>query len=234
MKKSVTLLAALLVASVCSAQTLDEIVNKYYAANGSENLEKATTLVMEGMASQMGMEMPMAITVKKPGKVRMVITYTGLEIITTFDGEKGYMVNPVAGVTEPMEIPAEQLSGVQEYNMFRDNLLEAFKAGRLKAEGEEAVNGKPAYKLIITDEAGKPTTVFLDKESFLTVKTVTSVEQMGQVMEVESYIKEYLEVDGVKFPKVVVQMVNGMELGGMTIEKVELNREIDDSLFTLK
>ncbi|MRR20549.1 hypothetical protein EG827_10225 [bacterium] len=234
MKKSVILFSALLVASVCSAQTLDEIVNKYYAANGSENIEKATTIVMQGMASQMGMEMPMVITVKKPNKVRMVITYTGMEIITTFDGEKGYMVNPAAGVTEPMEIPAEQLSGVQEYNLFRDNFLESFKAGRLKLEGEEAVNGKPAYKLTVTDEAGKASTIFLDKESFLTVKTVATVEQMGQVMEVESYVKEYIEVGGAKFPKVVVQMVNGMELGGMTIEKVEIDKEIDDALFKLK
>lgn len=231
MKKSIILVAALLVASVCSAQTLDEIVNKYYAANGTENLEKATTLTLEGRVSQMGTEMPMSLMVKKPDKVKMVITYSGMEIITVFDGEKGYMVNPLAGMTEPMEIPAEQLAGIQEYNVFRDNLLEAFKAGRLKLEGEEAVDGKPAYKLIITDEAGKTSSVFVDKESFLTVKTVASVEQMGQMMEVESYIKEYMEVGGAKFGKVVTQMVNGMELGGMTVDKIELNKELDDSVF---
>lgn len=234
MKKSVILVAALLVASVCSAQTLDEIVNKYYAANGTENLEKATTLILEGRVSQMGTEMPMTLMNKKPDKVKMVITYSGMEIITVFDGEKGYMVNPLAGMTEPMEIPAEQLAGIQEYNVFRDNLLEAFKAGRLKLEGEEAVDGKPAYKLIITDETGKASTVLVDKESFLTVKTVASVEQMGQMMEVESYIKEYMEVGGAKFGKVVVQMVNGMELGGMTVDKIELDKVLDDSVFKLK
>ncbi len=233
MKKSILLISALLIASVCSAQTLNEIVNKYYAANGSENLEKATTLCMEGRVSQMGTEMPMSIMVKKPNMVKMVITYSGLEIITAFDGEKGFMVNPLAGMTEPMEIPAEQLGGIQEYNMFRDNLLEAFKAGRLKLDGEEAVDGKPAYKLIITDEAGKSSTAFVDKESFLTVKTVASVEQMGQMMEVESYIKEYMEVGGVKFGKVVTQMVNGMELGGMTVDKIELDKVLDDSVFKI-
>lgn len=233
MKKSIFLMVSLLVASVCSAQTLDEIVNKYYAANGSENLEKATTLVMEGRVSQMGTEMPMSIMVKKPGMVKMIITYSGMEIITAYDGEKGFMVNPLAGMTEPMEIPAEQLGGIQEYNMFRDNLLEAFKDGRLKLEGEEDVDGKPAFKLTITDEDGTSSAVFVDKESFLTVKTVTSVEQMGQVMEVESYIKEYMEVGGVKFGKVVTQMVDGMELGGMTIDKIELDTPIDDSVFRL-
>jgi outer membrane lipoprotein-sorting protein len=233
MKKSIILLVSLLVASVCSAQTLDEIVNKYYAANGSENLEKAVTLCMEGRVSQMGTEMPMSIMVKKPDMVKMIITYSGMEIITAFDGEKGFMVNPLAGMTEAVEIPAEQLGGIQEYNMFRDNLLEAFKDGRLKLEGEEAVEGKPAFKLTITDEASKASTVFVDKESVRTVKTVASVEQMGQVMEVESYIREYMEVGGVKFGKVVTQMVNGMELGGMTIDKIELDKVLDDSVFKI-
>jgi outer membrane lipoprotein-sorting protein len=234
MKKSIFLLVSLLVASVCSAQTLDEIVNKYYAANGTEVLEKATTLCMEGHMSQMGMEMPMTITVKKPNKVRVVVTFSGMEIITAFDGEKGFMVNPLSGAAEPVEIPAEQLGSIQEYNMFRDNMLESFKAGRLKLEGEEAVEGKPAYKLTITDEAGKSTTAFIDKESFLTVKMVATVEQMGQLMEVESYVKEYMDVNGAKFGKVVTQFVNGQELGGMTIDKIELDKEVDDSVFTIQ
>ncbi len=63
---------------------------------------------------------------------------------------------------------------------------------------------------------------------------VAKVEQMGQEMEVESYIKEYMDVNGAKFGKVVTQMVNGQELGGMTIDKIELDKEIDDSVFTMK
>jgi len=234
MKKSLILLAALLVASVCNAQTLDEIVKKYYAANGTENLEKATTISMEGKVIQMGTEMPISIIVKRPDKVKVVITYNGLEIITLFDGEKGYMINPLAGATEPIEIPAEQLSGVQEYNLFRDSFLDAFKAGRVNLEGEEAVDGKPAFKVTITDEAGNSTVAFIDKDSFLTVKTTQKVNQMGQEMEVESYVKEYVEVNGVKFGKVITQFVNGMELGGMTFDKIELNKEIDDSVFMIE
>ena len=36
-----------------------------------------------------------------------------------------------------------------------------------------------------------------------------------------------MDVNGVKFAKVINQMVNGMELGGMTFDKVEIDREID-------
>ena len=55
--------------------------------------------------------------------------------------------------------------------------------------------------LPITDEAGTVTGAFIDKESFLTVKTTAKVNQMGQEMEVESYITEYMDVNGVKFAK---------------------------------
>ncbi len=234
MKKFFILLPTILVASVCSAQTLDEIMNKYYAANGSEILEKATTLYIEAKASQMGMEIPMTINIKKPNKVKMTMSVQGMDIVTAFDGEKGYMINPMTGSAEPTELPADQLSGVQQYNMFRDNVMESFKAGRVKLDGVEDVNGKPAYKLSVTDEAGKVTGAFIDKESFLAVKTTSTVEQMGQVMEVESYVKEYMDVNGAKFPKVITQMVNGMDMGGITFEKVEIDKVIDDSIFKLK
>ena len=233
MKKLIILLPALLVASVCSAQSLDEIIKKYYAANGTEILEKASTIYIEGQMSQMGTEMPMIISVKKPNKVKVVFSFSGMDIVQAFDGEKGYMVNPLSGSTDPVEMTAKELIGVQDYNMFRDNVLDNFKAGRVKLEGVEDVNGKPAYKLTVTDEAGTVTGAFIDKESFLTVKTTAKVNQMGQEMEVESYITEYMDISGVKFAKVIKQMVNGMELGGMTFTLVELDKPLDDSVFKI-
>jgi outer membrane lipoprotein-sorting protein len=234
MKKLFFLLSAILMASVCNAQTLDEIINKYYAANGVEKLEKANTVYVEAKASQMGMEIPMVISVKKPNKVKMVMSVQGMDMITVFDGEKGYMVNPMTGSTDPVEIPAEQLSGIQAYNMLRDNIMEAFKDNRIKLEGEEDVNGKPAYKLSVTDNEGNVTTTYIDKDTYLVVKTVQKVNQMGQEMEVESYIKDYMDINGVKFPKTITQMVSGTEMGGITFENVEIDKQIDDAVFTIK
>ncbi len=233
MKKSLALLAAIVVASVCSAQSLDEIANKYYAANGIENLEKAQTITMQGQISQMGMELPITIMVKKPNKVKVIQEYSGMEIIVMFDGEKGYMVNPLTGSTDPVEIPGDQLGSVQEYNVFRDSFMDAFRGGRATLDGEEDVEGKPAWKLTITSEAGTVTTVFIDKGSYLTVKTAQTVSQMGQEMLVESYVREHKVINGAKFGTVISQFVNGSELGGMTFEKIEIDTPIDDSVFKL-
>ena len=98
MRKSIAFMAIVLMASVCSAQTLDEIVNRYYAANGTEILEKASTIFMEGNMSQMGTEMPMTLMVKKPNKVKVVISsgysHIGPRKETLKSGAKGFIGKP--------------------------------------------------------------------------------------------------------------------------------------------
>ncbi len=224
----------LLVVSICSGQTLDEIINKNSKALGGDILNKAKTLYIEGKTSQMGMDIPMTMFMKQPDKVKVVITYNGMEIITLFDGEKGYMVNPLAGSSEPVELPEEQLGSIKGNNMFRNELMDNFKAGKLSLVGTEDVNGKPAFKIMNSVEGGNPIYYFIDKESYLTVKNSTKATQMGQEMEVESFVKEYADINGVKIPKVIVQVVNGMEGGSTVFEKIELDKEMDDSVFTIK
>lgn len=233
MKKSMTLLAAIILASFCSAQTLDEVANKYYAANGLEKLENARTMTLKGVVSQMGMELPLTIMVKKPNMVKVLQEFSGMEIIIAFDGEKAYMVNPMTGSTDPVELPAEQAGSVQQYNMFRDTFMDNFKAGRVTLDGEEAIDGKPAFKLTLTNETGDRTTYFIDKESYLTVKTIQTVNQMGQEMEVETYVREHKVIDGIKFGTKITNFVNGAEMGGMTIETIEIDAPIEDSVFKL-
>jgi len=234
MKKLFILFSFMALASMTFAQSLDEIINRSYAATGAEKLEKAKTLYIEGKASQMGIEMPMTMYMKQPDKVKIVITYNGMDIVTMFDGEKGYMINPLAGSTEPIELPKEQLSDIQKNNMFHNQLMDNFRSGKITLMGTEEVNGKPAFKLMISVENGSPQYYYIDKESFLTVKTTATVAQMGQEMEVESYIREYSDINGIKFPKLTVSFVNGTEAGSMSMDKIEIDKEIDDAIFSVK
>lgn len=234
MKRFLVLAPALLLVSLCSSQTLDEIVNKSYAASGSELLDKAVTISVEGRATQMGIEMPMVMLMKRPDKIKVTTTYNGMDIIVAYDGQKAYMVNPLMGATDPVELPQDQASSLQKDNMFRNQLLDYFRAGKLVLSGEEDVNGKPAFKIMVSGDEGSPSYIFVDKESYLTVKTTATVIQMGQEMEVETFINEYTDINGVKFPKVTASFVNGMEAGGMTFDKIEIDKPIEDSVFVIK
>lgn len=234
MKKSFLVLTLLLMAVALNAQTLEEIVKKNCLANGTDKLQNATTIYLEGKMSQMGTEISMIMISKKPDLVKMVMSVNGMDIVTAFDGEKGWMINPMSGSFEATEIPAEQLDQIKGKNMFRNELQEQFDKGLLQLVGEENVNDKPAFKISVTSSASeKPTYLFIDKESSLLVKTTSTVNQMGQEMTVDAVITEYADVNGVKFPKVTETYINGTDAGSLVFDKIELDKVIEDSEFKI-
>ena len=226
-------MAGLTLVAVISAQSLDEIVKKYSAAINQDQLQKVSTIKITGKMSAMGTELPMVMMMKNPNKIKVSYSFNGQEMISVFDGEKGYTLNPMTGSSTPIELTGDQLSQVQNNNVFRNDLLNYFKEGKLSLEGEENVKGNPAFKLKITTGAA-PTYMFLDKSSFLIVKTISNVDQMGTAMEVESYMTDYVNTKGVMLPRKTTAVANGTEAAVITFNSIEVNVPMDDSVFKLK
>jgi len=234
MKKSLLVLSMLTLVTIANAQSLEEIVKKNFLAQGYDKLQDATSIYIEGKTVQMGTELPMIMQMKKGGKVKVTMTFNGMDIVTAFDGQKGWMINPMTGSDTPVEIPAEQLGEIKKNDIYRSQLQEFMSSGKLQLSGEEDVDGKPAYKMMATQETGSPIYFYVDKGSFLLVKTSVTVNAMGQEMTVDSYVKEYTEIGGFKFQKYSTTFLNGQESGSVTFDKIELNKDIDDSIFELK
>jgi hypothetical protein len=112
-------------------------------------------------------------------------------------------------------------------------LLNYFKNGQLTLEGQDNVSDKPAFKLK-ANVGSSPIYLFLDKGSYLIVKTTTTVDQMGTSMNVDSYMTDYVDIDGVVLPKKTTAMANGMEAAVITLDKIEVNIPIEDSVFKVK
>jgi outer membrane lipoprotein-sorting protein len=179
------------------------------------------------------MEMPMVMFMKNPNKIKVTYSFNGQDIVSVFDGEKGYMINPMMGSSDPVELTGDQLKQVQNNSAFSNELLNYFKNGQLTLEGQENVNDKPAFKLKV-NEGTSPVYMFLDKESYLLVKTSTTVDQMGTSTNVDSYMTDYVDIDGVVMPKKTTAMANGMEAAVITFDKIEVNIPMDDSVFKIK
>jgi hypothetical protein len=122
---------------------------------------------------------------------------------------------------------------VNDNNVFRNQLLDYFKKGQLTLEGEENVNDKPAFKLK-ANAGSSPVIMFLDKGSYMLVKTSTTVNQMGNSMNVDSYMTNYVDINGVLLPKKTTAMANGMEAGVITFDNIEVNIPMEDSIFKIK
>lgn len=234
MKKTTIILLLLIASAFLEAQSLEEIIMKYSSAIKADRLSSVSTVRITGKTSAMGMEMPLTMIMKNPNKVKVVNVFNGREIVSVFDGEKGYSINPMTGSSKPVELKEDQLKQVQNNNIFSNELMRYYKNGKLTLAGEENVNGKTAYKLKAEIEGGKPVFLYLDKNSYLLLKTSTLVTQMGASVKIESYMYDYNETDGVIIPMKTLAKVNGMDAAMITFDKVETDILVDDSVFSIK
>lgn len=233
MKKIIFVLAGLLIATTINSQTLSEIVKKYSTAIKQDKLTNIKSIKITGKMSAMGMEMPMTMYMKNPNKIKTVISFNGQDMTTVFDGEKGYMINPMMGSATPVELKGDQLKQAQSNNAFSNQVLNYFKNGQLTLEGQEDVNGKPAFKLKAT-EGTNPIYLYLDKSSYMLVKINATVDQMGTPVNVNTFLTDYVDIQGVVMPKKTTAMTNGMEAAVISFDKIEVDIPMEDSIFKIK
>jgi outer membrane lipoprotein-sorting protein len=232
MKRLIFSLTGLLLISVLNAQTLEEIVKKYSVANKLDKISGFSTIKVTAKMSMTGMEMAMQIWMKNPDKIKQVTNMSGQEIISVFDGEKGYSVNPMTG-GQAVEMTKQQIEQMLQSNIFQNYMDKYLKKGQLSLEGTENVNNSPAFKIKATLEGGTAVYLFIDKGSYLLTKTSSTVEQGGQTMTIDTYPSNYTETNGIYLPMKTTTSAGGMEIV-MTFDKVEVNIPMEDSIFKVK
>jgi outer membrane lipoprotein-sorting protein len=229
MKKLIFIMAGLIMMSVISAQSLEDIVKKYTVANKLDKVASLKTIKITANMSMMGMEMPMVLMMKNPNKIKSVTTFNGQEMIQAYDGEKGWVVSPMTGSTDPVAMTPDQVKQTLRSNMFQNYMENYLKNGQLALAGEENVKDKPAYKLKATVEGGTVIDMFIDKSSYLLVKTSTTASGMTM----ESYPSDYTDTNGFMIPMKTTTSAQGMDIL-INFTKVEVDVPMDDSVFTIK
>ena len=137
MKKLVFIMAGLIMMSVISAQSLEEIVKKYTEANKLDNVANLKTIKITANLSVMGMDMPMVIWMKNPNKIKSVTTFNGQDMIQVFDGVKGFTVNPMTGSSVPVEMNQEEIKQTIRSNMFQNYLATYLRTVSLPLKGKK-------------------------------------------------------------------------------------------------
>lgn len=233
MKKLFLAVSFLLAVVSLNAQSLEDIISKYTVANKLDKISNFKTIRISAKTAVMGMDMPMEIWMKNPNKFKSVTSINGQDIIQVFDGEKGYMVSPMAGSSEPVEMTADQLKDIAKSNIFNNYIAQYLKDGKLTLEGEDNVNGKPVFKIKANLDGGNSAMMFIDKSTYLILKTVADVNQGGMAVSMESFPTDYTETNGILLPMKTSITANGMEIV-TTFTKVEVDVPIEDSVFKIK
>lgn len=233
MKKVFTVFATLLLVTTLNAQSLENIVQKFSEANRYDKISGLSSIKISARMSMMGMDIPMEMWMKNPDKIKTVMNFNGQEMVSAYDGTKGYVINPMSGSTTPVEMSADEIKQQQNNNMFKNSLASYHKEGKLTLLGEESVNNQPAFKIKADIDGVNSAVMFIDKASYLLTKTTATVTQNGMTITVDSYPSEYKEINGIIVPMKTTTSAQGMDMV-LTFDKVEVNVPMEDSLFILK
>jgi outer membrane lipoprotein-sorting protein len=218
------------------APPVEEIAAAYIEAIGGEEAWlslKASQL--EGKAMMQGMEMPMTITTAEGDKMRLDMSIQGNAMTQTYDGETGYILFPLQGITEPKEMSEEEVADFADEPFLNEFINSAERGYTLEAVEGKEVEGAPTYGVRVTHENGFDRTYYFDTESMVPIM-MTSVGKGGPLkgMPVNMYFSEYGEVDGMYMPMFMEQKMNGQSIMKMTFSDVRLNPELEEGFFSLK
>ena len=233
-------LAGLLFATLAvpaAAQTVDDVVAKHLEARGGlDKIKAVKSMKLTGkMTIGPGIEAPVTLEMKKPGSVRMDITFQGNTGIQAYDGKSGWSISPMSASKAAEPMSAEDLKDMEEQSDLDGSLVDSKAKGHtVELMGKEKVEGSDAFKLKVTLKNGDVRYVYIDADSYLELKTDAKRMIRGTEVETESVSSDYKEVGGLILPHTIIQGAKGQpQKQTITIEKVELDVPIDDARFKM-
>jgi outer membrane lipoprotein-sorting protein len=229
----VVLLLGLLAGSA-SALTAEEMIDRYYdAIGGVEKYTSLQTMTVTGKVQVMGMELPFTMSTKRPNKLHIASEFQGAKIVQLFDGEHGWMINPMMGTTEPQPMPEIQEKGFKVQADMDGPLIDWQKKGyTLEVLPDDEVEGTPVHRLRVGAGEGITITMCFDQDSFLLIKQTTKLKQDDAEFEQDTFMSDYRDIEGRLVPMAWEQRMGGDVQSNMVMESVVFDAPVDDALFT--
>ncbi|ASK30464.1 hypothetical protein CEY12_10240 [Chryseobacterium sp. T16E-39] len=196
--------------AVKSKLTPKEVIDNYLKAlGGRDKLEAIKTTIIDNTVSVQGMEVSM--TTKKMGnKFKSVQTVMGQQMTQVFDGEKGTFDQ----MGQKMDIPA-------------DKVAELKKSKTIDALGYDP---ESFQSVIVKKMEGRDFNVLSSDKGKYYFDATTNLLYQSESKEGKATVKDYITVDGLKFPGEVDAEGNGQKVVIKTT-KIVLNSGVTDADF---
>jgi len=229
-----SILLALIFIGTSFPQTVDEILSKYFEVQGQDKLLATNTYMIKGKIIQGQFDIPFTSYQKRPMKFRSEAEFQGMKIVSAFDGEKGWLINPMMGSTEPQPMTADQIDRMKiqaDYDGMFYNYAQ--KGYTVEFEGKEPVDDIQTFVLKLTRPNGDIITSYIDAENYVTLKTKSKMKIQGVDTEAETIFSNYKTVDGILVPYSIETKMNGKTVMQMVFDEISYNKEVEDSIFEM-
>lgn len=209
----------------------EEILDKYVESlGGRAALEKLTSRESKGTfeVPALGSGGTINMTVKAPGKAVMVLEVPEFGVIRQgFDGKNGWDQMPQSGVRDlaGAELEARKL----DMDFYRPLRLKELYPDRT-VKGRQKVGERDAWLIEAKPVSGTVEKWYFDVDNGLLLRQDVLRESPQGIVGLQMFFLDYREVDGVKLPFGLRQVLPGMEIT-IKLDEVKHNLEIDESKF---
>jgi len=212
------------------AQDLDKILSDHYKASAQDKISQIKTVTMTGKVVAMGMESALTMYQARPSKFRMEMAIMGSDMITVFNGSKGWLYAPGMGIAQPQEMGAEELkNAVSQANIDSPLWDHEAKGNQLVLAGMS--DDGSAYKVKLTTAEGTEMFICISKENYLLTKILTNQVVNGMESQIEMEFKDYKNVKGIPTAHYMGTKMGGQVISTFTFESIEYNKDLDPALF---
>jgi len=206
--------------------TLETVLNGYFEAlGGLDKLKSLKAIDQQASIAIPGMPGNLSMRTAKitPNKFLMEQSMQGMTVMKMVykdgKGERSGMQGSGAVEGEELDELIDQASFVVDELAWLDDL------DQFVFDGQTLIDGKDVYQVSKEDK-----TYYFDVATGLFYKSTETQETPQGEMAVTTTVREWQEIDGVKFQKVVEQSA-GPQAFTITVEKIELNENVKEGLF---
>jgi zinc protease len=209
----------------------EQILDKYVEALGGKSaLEKVTSRVANGNfdVPAFGASGTVQMFAKAPSKATVIVDVPGFGIIQqSYDGKTGWDQMPQMGLRElsGSELDAKKL----DTDFYRPLHLKDLYPTRT-VKGKQKVGERDAWLIEAKPATGTPEKWYFDAENGLLVRQDAQRDSAQGSAEIQVFFQDYRDVDGMKIPFEIKQVLPGMEIT-IKLEQVKHNVEVDDAKF---
>ncbi|REJ76608.1 MAG: hypothetical protein DWQ30_17865 [Acidobacteria bacterium] len=212
--------------------SLDQILERHFAARGGA--EGVQTVRATGKLGFMGLNIPLVISLAKPGKSRLEADMAGSKMILAYDGEQAWTVSPLQAIATPEALSAEAADLIELFGGFLWGILEQAQADgwALSLTGVETVGRDETYAIEMK-QGEQVRRAFLGGEDFLERRFSLDAEFMGTQQQIDALLTLYAEQAGLMVPRSITLNSGGAPVATVELEAVETGVSFAEGHFSM-
>jgi hypothetical protein len=224
-----TIESAFALHNAAQAITLNDIMRRHTEAMGGyEKIMSVRTSKTVSKVTVAGMTGTSVIYYKYPDKFRSDVELPMATVVRAADGSDFWMQDLNGQKRRAAGEEAKELVTTL-FMASGDYMKKEFWDKSVRYKGDEEVDGKTYYKILLAPVGGLEMTLYLDPDTYLIALT----EETMQSITVQSWLEDYRNVDGLMVPFRNRQVTGIAMLDADAVTTLqEFNIPLDDSLFT--